>query len=44
MKGDKPLFQAGFILVPRHAIYSGSGPSLEGIEAGPKEIDGAMVE
>lgn len=41
---DKPLCQAGFILVPRHAIDSGSCPSLEGIEAGSKEIDSAMVE
>jgi hypothetical protein len=44
VEGDKPLFQAGCILLPGHPIDSGSSPPLERIEAGPKEIDGTMVE
>jgi hypothetical protein len=40
----EPLFHAGLIRLPGHAIYPRSDMPLQRIEAVPQQIDGEMVE
>src|SRR5260370_3724087 len=41
---DKPILQPGFILLPRHAVYSGRSFTLERVEAVPEQSNTQMVE
>jgi len=40
----KPIFQPGFILLPRDAIHSRSGFTLQRVEAVTEQIDRQMME
>jgi hypothetical protein len=44
MKIRQPTFQPGFILLPRHSIYSGRCLPLQCVEAVPQQIRAQMVE
>src|SRR5258705_10100373 len=44
VKIGQPTFQPGFILLPRHPIYSGRCLPLQGVKAVPEQIQAQMVE
>src|SRR5215468_1286943 len=44
VKIGEPTIQPDFILLPRHAIYSGRGLPLQSVKAVPKQIQRHMVE
>src|SRR5450755_2478051 len=44
VKVGKPILQTGFILLPRHAVYSGRSLTLKRVEAVTKKINVQMVE
>src|SRR6516225_10030108 len=44
VKIGEPTLQPGFILLPRHTIYSGRGLPLQSVKAVPEQIQGHMVK
>src|SRR5262249_49994318 len=44
VKIGEPTLHAGFILLPRHSIYSGRGLPLQSVKAVPEQIQSHMVE
>jgi hypothetical protein len=44
MKIGEPTLQPGFILLPRHTIYSGRGLPLQCVKAVPEQIQSHMME